>query len=54
VHRCLGSNLARLELRVALEEFLRRIPDYEVTVPDDELEWAVGVDRSLRRLPIAF
>jgi cytochrome P450 len=54
VHRCLGSNLARLEVRLSLQEFLRRIPDYEIAVPDDELEWAVGVDRSLRRLPIVF
>ena len=29
-HRCLGSHLARLELTVALEEFHRRIPDYEL------------------------
>lgn len=28
-HRCLGSHLARLELRVALEEFHAAIPDYE-------------------------
>lgn len=30
-HRCLGSNLARLELRVGLEEVLRRMPDYQVS-----------------------
>ena len=30
IHRCLGSHLARLELRVALEELHRRIPDYEI------------------------
>jgi cytochrome P450 len=30
VHRCVGSHLARLELRVALEELHRRIPDYRV------------------------
>ena len=29
-HRCLGSHLARLELRVALEEFHKRIPDYSI------------------------
>ncbi len=29
-HRCLGSHLARLEMRLAVEEFLKRIPDYSV------------------------
>ncbi|MDN2495242.1 cytochrome P450 [Nocardia nova] len=30
-HRCLGSHLARIELRVTLEEFLRRIPNFHIT-----------------------
>ena len=29
-HRCLGSHLARMELRVAMEEFHKRIPEYEL------------------------
>ena len=29
-HRCLGSHLARMEMKVALEEWHRRIPDYEL------------------------
>jgi cytochrome P450 len=41
-HRCLGSHFARLELRVALEEFHRRIPDYEI--PDgSELRFSPGI-----------
>ena len=30
IHRCLGSNLARLELTVALQEWLRAFPDFEL------------------------
>jgi cytochrome P450 len=30
VHFCLGASLARLETRVALEEFIKRFPDYAV------------------------
>jgi cytochrome P450 len=30
IHVCLGAALARLEMRVSLEEILRRMPDYEI------------------------
>ena len=33
IHRCAGSNLARMELRVAVEEWLSRIPEFEVVDP---------------------
>ncbi|WP_369032542.1 cytochrome P450 [Streptomyces adonidis] len=36
-HRCLGSHLARLELNVAIDEWHRRIPDYEIE-PGQDLE----------------
>jgi cytochrome P450 len=49
VHRCLGSNLARLELRVAIEEFIARFPSFEQA---GAVAWSVGQIRGPRRLPI--
>lgn len=51
-HRCLGSHLARMELRVALREFHRRIPNYEIT-PGAQPTYADAL-RSLGSLPLAF
>jgi cytochrome P450 len=52
-HRCLGSHLARQELRCALEEFHRRIPDYSIA-PGEEAQYSyVGV-RTVDRLPVVF
>ena len=51
IHRCLGSNLARLELRVAVEEFLGRFPEFELADPAD-VGWSVGQIRGPRRLPV--
>jgi cytochrome P450 len=50
IHRCLGSNLARLELRVALREWHRRIPDYEVE-PGHTLVYTSGI-RSIDHFPM--
>jgi cytochrome P450 len=52
VHRCLGSHLARLELRVALREFHLRIPQYSLA-PGTVLEYTSGL-RSLHHLPLVF
>ena len=51
IHRCLGSNLARLELRVAIEEFLARIPEFELADPG-AVVWSVGQVRGPRILPL--
>jgi cytochrome P450 len=50
IHRCLGSHLARLELRVALREWHRRIPDYCVK-PGVELNYTAGI-RTLETFPM--
>lgn len=51
-HRCLGSHLARMELRVALREFHRRIPDYEIK-PGAKLTYTAAL-RSVESLPLVF
>lgn len=50
-HRCLGSNLARLELRIALEEWLAAIPHFHLTEPDD-VEWTGGQTRGPEQVHI--
>jgi cytochrome P450 len=53
IHRCAGSNLARMELRVALEEWLRRLPEYHLEEGRD-VTWAGGQVRGPRTIPVAF
>ncbi len=53
IHRCLGSNLARMEIRVAIEVFLERIPTFELADPD-AVFWNGGQVRGPRRVPIRF
>ena len=52
VHRCLGSHLARRELRVTLREWHRRIPDYRLK-PGIELHYARGL-RSVENLELVW
>jgi len=51
IHRCVGSHLARMELRVALEVWLRAFPVFGLADPD-AVVWAGGQVRGPRRLPI--
>ena len=53
IHRCVGSNLARMEIRVALDEWLRRIPDFRLD-PQAPVTWSQGTVRGPRRLPVLF
>jgi cytochrome P450 len=51
IHRCLGSHLARMELRVALEVWLERIAEFSLADPS-AVTWAAGQIRGPRTLPL--
>ena len=53
IHRCAGSNLARLEMEVALRVWFERIPEFELADPDG-VQWAGGQVRGPRVLPMNF
>ena len=52
-HRCMGSHLTRMEMRVALEEWHKVIPNYELAVPLSEIRERGG-QLSLRGLPLKW
>ncbi|HVT19941.1 MAG TPA: cytochrome P450 [Mycobacteriales bacterium] len=51
IHRCIGSHLARMELRVALEVWLERFPSFTLDDPD-AVHWSSGQVRGPRALPL--
>jgi len=51
-HRCLGSHLARMELRVALEEWHKRIPEYQIK-PGETPTYSIGI-REVQYLPLVW
>ena len=53
IHRCAGSNLARLEMRAALQVFLERIPEFELVDPS-AVTWAGGQVHGPRRCEVRF
>lgn len=53
IHRCAGSNLARLEVRVALQVWLERIPEFELVDPAS-VTWAGGQVHGPRKCLVKF
>ena len=53
IHRCAGSNLARMEMHVAIEEWLAMIPEFELEDADD-VAWAGGQVRGPRKMMVKF
>jgi len=52
-HRCIGSNLARLEMTVAIEEWLARFPEFRLA-DGAKVTWSEGTVRGPRSLPVAL
>jgi cytochrome P450 len=53
IHRCAGSNLARMEMDVALRVWFERLPEFELSRPND-VTWAGGQVRGPRTIPVRF
>ena len=53
IHRCAGSNLARMEMKVSIEEWLKRIPDFRLEDPS-VVTWAGGQVRGPRMMPLVW
>lgn len=53
-HRCAGSNLARLNLRIALHELVQRLQDIRLDIPVEDVPFHSAYNRSPLSLPISF
>ena len=54
VHRCIGSNLARLDFKYMLREALRRMPDYRIDHAGKEQYESIGTINGYKHLPATF
>ncbi|MFI5807682.1 cytochrome P450 [Streptomyces sp. NPDC051561] len=55
VHYCLGKQLGRMEMEIALEGLVRRFPDLRLAIDEDELPWHHGeINHTLTRLPVTW
>ena len=55
IHYCLGAPLARLEMQIAFETLLRRLPTLRLAIPETQVAYNAGfVIRGLKALPVAW
>ena len=53
IHRCLGLHLVKVELRIAIQELLRRIPTFALD-PARKSRWECGQVSGMNEVPIVF
>lgn len=53
VHSCMGAHLARLEIKIALQEWLKRIPDFKIK-PGTKIEYRPGGVIGPERVPLVW
>lgn len=53
VHRCIGSNMARMQIEIAFEELLQRIKNVRLA-PGAHVKWVAGQSNALHEVPIEF
>jgi cytochrome P450 len=53
IHRCVGANLARMEIRVAVEEWLGEFPDFTLS-PGAVVKWSSGLVRGPLQIPVTI
>jgi cytochrome P450 len=55
MHRCVGAELARMELRIVFPALFRRFPDLALAVPEEELKWRrLSFVYGVEELPVSF
>ncbi|MEO3795927.1 cytochrome P450 [Nonomuraea sp. B10E15] len=55
IHQCIGQQLARVELRVALHALLRRFPTLRLAVPQEDIGFRTdSITYGVRRLPVTW
>ncbi|MFF5979504.1 cytochrome P450 [Streptomyces olindensis] len=54
-HQCLGQNLARIEMEIALPALLRRLPGLRIAVPEDQIEYRHDMNTyGVHALPVTW
>jgi cytochrome P450 len=55
IHRCIGAALARMEIKVAAQEIIRRLDDIRLAIPPEDIRYLPTLaTQTVERLPLTF